>query len=329
MVSIHKIIPLETNDECLIMEIKKAIYHDDHLFLLDERSQKVLKFDYDGNFICQIGARGEGPGQYLETHDFSICDNTGNVYVSDYYKFHIYSSGGNHMESVKLNFSGYNLSVIDPDTIVFWGNSKDHRLKITNSNGNPFDAYIPYHPKQRTGISFPLSKHTGVINIHVPTCDTIYTIKQGSLIASTVLDFGNNAFTLNDYHKLSESQKDKVQSYIINECGCISCYTYLLSDSVVFMHLRHSGNVYSGFYNLNTTESRFFRHDHLENDLFKSFFYFNPIGVIGDKYILQVDAHNIVNNLDSDFLSNDENRHVMSTVTEYSNPVLLIVEPNF
>lgn len=327
--SIQKIIPLETNDSCLIMEIKKAVFFDDRFFLLDERSQKVLEFDFNGNFITQIGARGEGPGQYLETHDFSICDQTGNIYISDYYKFHVYSYGGKHLETVKLNYSGYNMSVIDPDTIVFWGNSRDYRLRVSNSDGNLYEEYIPYHPKQRTGISFPLSKQSDLIDIHVPTCDTIYTVKRGNLMASAFLDFGEYAFTMNDFNKLSDTKKGKVQSYIINECDCISCYTFLKSDSAVFLHLRYSGNVYSGFYNLNTSETRFFRHDKIANDLFNSFFYFNPIGVMGNKYILQIDPHYLIHNLDSDFLSKEENRKVLSTITEYSNPVLLIVEPIF
>ena len=84
-----EVIPLETNDSCLIKEIGRVIETDSFIYLFDVN--RVLNFNSDGSFVNSIGRRGRGPGEYIYVTDFDIDKSNGDIsilcpfgYVYDY-----------------------------------------------------------------------------------------------------------------------------------------------------------------------------------------------------------------------------------------------------
>jgi hypothetical protein len=71
--SSYKIVPLETNDSCLISEIIKVILWQDRIFILDGYlTASVVIFDSSGKWINTISRKGQGPDEYLRVSDIFV-----------------------------------------------------------------------------------------------------------------------------------------------------------------------------------------------------------------------------------------------------------------
>lgn len=67
-----KLIPLETNENCLIKEENKTVYENGVYYVMDRRQGAVFAFDSTGKFQLKIHNIGKGPGEYLALEDFNI-----------------------------------------------------------------------------------------------------------------------------------------------------------------------------------------------------------------------------------------------------------------
>ena len=69
------LVQLETNENCLIGQIRKVIVRSDRIFILDEDiAMSVFIFDEHGNWINTISRFGRGPEEYLEVTDIYYDD---------------------------------------------------------------------------------------------------------------------------------------------------------------------------------------------------------------------------------------------------------------
>ena len=79
-----KIIPLQTNESCLIGEIDKIQVVDHQILIMDGRiANSLYVFDREGRFIRKIGGVGQGPGEYISIDDFAIDRENKTVYIKD------------------------------------------------------------------------------------------------------------------------------------------------------------------------------------------------------------------------------------------------------
>ena len=79
-----KIIPLETNESCLIGYINKVQVIDNYVLIMDASIAKSLYvFDREGRFIRKIGSVGQGPGEYVSISDFTVDRDNKTVYIED------------------------------------------------------------------------------------------------------------------------------------------------------------------------------------------------------------------------------------------------------
>lgn len=327
LISEFRLIPLETIQESMIMDINKVEFYRDHFFVFDQQGQKIFKFDSLGNYILQIGATGTAPGEYLEIHDFSIDKKKGIIYVPDFHKVHKYTADGEYIESIILDYIAPYLSYSANYGLIFFGGGRDDRLIIADTTGKWTSSYFPFSFKNNTAVSYPLSTFRNNNLVHLPTCDTIYKIKDGAPSPYYYLDFGELSFSDNDFEELSEHDKKNLQKHLHDGCGCITCYSFLESDENIFLQFRYSKNVYTGFFNKNTMQQTIINHNKLKNDLFNSFFYFNPIGTVNDEFILKIPAYKLLDNKENKIFSSKEFRKTIDKLNKYSNPVLFIVKP--
>ncbi|MDR3268376.1 MAG: 6-bladed beta-propeller [Tannerella sp.] len=65
-------IKLETNDACFIKTVVQVESAMGKIFLLSGGDWRLLVFDPSGKFVTQVGARGNGPGEYIAPISFSI-----------------------------------------------------------------------------------------------------------------------------------------------------------------------------------------------------------------------------------------------------------------
>ena len=77
-----KIVPLETNELCLIGRINKIMVFDQYIFVLDNTiANSLYMFDKEGRFIRKIGSVGQGPGEYIGISDFAIDRVNRTIYI--------------------------------------------------------------------------------------------------------------------------------------------------------------------------------------------------------------------------------------------------------
>ena len=102
VVSKITVVPLETNDNCLIRELLPKIKCHQGLIYINNFFKELLVFDLNGNFIREIGNRGNGPGEFIEVRDFIFTDEE-TIEILDFNKIESYTLEGKH-KCTKKNF---------------------------------------------------------------------------------------------------------------------------------------------------------------------------------------------------------------------------------
>jgi len=321
------LVPLETDSSCLIMEIKKVIFHKDHYYVFDESAQNILKFNATGKFIKKIGKSGEGPGEFFEIHDFTIDSEKDILYVPDYYKLHLFRLDGLFIKSLPLEFMGPEMVRIKENDFIFAGGFEDFRIRLADSLGNLVSSYIPYSKINSASSKYPLTSVDTNVYFHLPACDTIFQIKNGKPEPAYFIDFGDKAFNREYFDNLPRQIQNDMGNYLNNETDRITFFSFLPNKKHIFLQLDHAKNYYSGYYDKRTKKHLFVNHNKYKNDLFGSFFYFNPVGIMDDRYIIEVPSYKFLENQDATLLSTPENQKIINRLNKYSNPVLMIVTP--
>ncbi|MBU2554149.1 MAG: 6-bladed beta-propeller [Bacteroidetes bacterium] len=321
------LVPLETDSSSLIIEVKKVILHKNHYYIFDESAQKILKFTDAGKFVRQISSRGEGPGEFIEIHDFIIDKTRDIIFVPDYYILHSFTLDGVFIKSLPLDFMGDVISQTNDDKFAFYGGFEGFRLKFVDTLGNLVSSDIPYSRINNAPVKYIFSSVADRVYFHLPACDTVFQIEDGKPKPAYFIDFGKKAYSQQFFNNLPAKIQNDMGNYLNNQTDRITFYSFLPTENHIFFQLSFSNNYYSGYYDKQSKKQLYINHNELKNDLFKSFFYFNPIGTSENKYIIAVPAHKFIDNKESNVLSTEENRKIISELSKYSNPVLMIAQP--
>ncbi len=113
------IVPLETTSESLVGAANKVFISDDTLYILDLMKGKCLKrFSMDGRYIDQIGALGNGPGEYIEPTDVFVDDE---VTILDQFqdKILVFDKKGNFKYEKHLPFIALQIGKLDSLNYLF------------------------------------------------------------------------------------------------------------------------------------------------------------------------------------------------------------------
>lgn len=99
-----KIIILETNEECLIKNVRTIEVFNKNIYILDDEEEHLFVFDMNGKFLQRIASVGDGPGEYIQISDFSIDRKGNTIYLLDEAsnKIHKYDTqSGNFLGSIQ------------------------------------------------------------------------------------------------------------------------------------------------------------------------------------------------------------------------------------
>lgn len=101
------IIPIETKEECFIIDISKILLTINKDFVI-LNSTNILMFDSDGLFKFKIGKTGKGPGEYIRIVDICISEDEEKLLVLDCYnQVLVYSLlDGHFIKGIKPEWKG-------------------------------------------------------------------------------------------------------------------------------------------------------------------------------------------------------------------------------
>jgi hypothetical protein len=101
-----KTIILETNKDALISSISSLQVYGDMIIILDASSKGIFVFNKTGKFMRRIGRVGQGPGEYVQSSDFTIDRKNKLIYVLDIPSQNILRYNietGTFIDNIKLN----------------------------------------------------------------------------------------------------------------------------------------------------------------------------------------------------------------------------------
>ena len=116
-----KIIPLETNDDCIIGQAQSVTMYNNKWYIVDYISKSILIFNKDGSYNRTFDMHGEGPGKYTDIGYFTINPYNNNLEIADNYTntIYIYSNNGNFISQKRLSFPFISFLHLSPKEIIF------------------------------------------------------------------------------------------------------------------------------------------------------------------------------------------------------------------
>lgn len=214
------LLPLETNPNCIIGNIKHIKVYNTDIFILDSYSKLIYIFQQNGKFINKVGSFGRGPREYLDPI-FSFDEETNEVvvYCKQLKKIIIYKINGDFIKEFKYE-NGYQIKNIEchNDYIYITINplpkdkEKHYLIYSIDKNGNEIDKWL----KNRGIYSTMEVSHMGSfyryndkLLYNESYLDTIYYFENNKLYPY-LSAFSNSASYLEEIeaiHKIKEIDK--------------------------------------------------------------------------------------------------------------------------
>ncbi|MFA6949647.1 MAG: 6-bladed beta-propeller [Lentimicrobiaceae bacterium] len=195
-------IPLETNDSCLMDEIRKVAVCENRICVLS-RNQGLFIFNTKGKLINHLTAKGKGPLELLRPIDFNLS-KSGKLYVLDQYKIIEYDLNGNPISEANLNLQitqtrPINIYYHDSANIYTWypaintntATNKYH-LCVSDNHSSIKSKHIPFsHFTFGVEGRFSQSGKNEISIAPADLNDTIFIIKNGELLPGFIIDINN------------------------------------------------------------------------------------------------------------------------------------------
>jgi hypothetical protein len=201
-----KIVPLETNDSCLIGRINKVILWQDRIFILDHyQTASVFIFDGSGKWINTISRRGQGPDDYADLTDMFFDEQEQLLYLVCRFnqKLMLFDKNGQLQKQEKL--PGIRLWYMEktPEGYVACANNASTPPSY-NSNIYTLSSDLKIQsrhfeiPKEweynSLGSSTMFAKYKSDVYYFPPLNNTVYRISNNSVSEFYKYDFGKYNF---------------------------------------------------------------------------------------------------------------------------------------
>ncbi|MDR1180924.1 MAG: 6-bladed beta-propeller [Bacteroidales bacterium] len=221
------LIPLETNEECLLRigPSPKIILKDSFIFMSGDC---LYAFDRSGKFLNQIGRKGQGPGEYLYSSSFFLNTDKSVLYVEDLYKILEYDSNGNHirtMHTPKLNDKGLiNLSYVGDDLFIgsmFNDGKNKYKYCLFDKNGEIsecFPNYVFFNREKERASTYDRALDP----IHVDNQlylkdyinDTLYSLEKSKLQPAYIFELGKYSYPIEYLETFNIENPHPLNSFI-------------------------------------------------------------------------------------------------------------------
>ena len=130
-----EVIPLETNDRCLLKAIGRIIETDDKYYILDDDMDAGVLFCFDkqGKYLSKIDKKGNGPGEYNLIYEAIVKPEENLIHLlSPMGAIHTYTTDGQFIKRNLLPAGGEtDMIEIDKSLFAYWtllGNPEENKV---------------------------------------------------------------------------------------------------------------------------------------------------------------------------------------------------------
>ena len=198
------LIPLETTNESLIGSVSKVIISDSIIYVMDQKGQSVLLFDFTGRFLFKIHHIGKGPNEYLNIEDFTLLKNGDLLILDEYRKLIWFRKDGSPYKSYRLPFYSDAVESLNDTLFVFNGSGVEDRVMIWDIlEAKMIKSYIKYDRKYSGRNLKPLIKFDNQVYFQRNFSSLIYKVSRDKLTGKWLIDYGDR--TISD-RKLIEGE---------------------------------------------------------------------------------------------------------------------------
>lgn len=200
----YKYIKLETNENCLIGEIKQLQFYKSKIYILTD---VVYCFTLEGKFLYAINQKGRGPNEFTQIHNFSIDEDK--IYLNTPRK--IMSFDSNTGTFIKSYSTEYYIKYLCCDGnkiyIDLLQNPKNYpesggRVFISDlNNQKSIEAFLPEIKNSHIGDQ-PFIGYNKKLYYIDPLLIQVFKINNDQVEKYIFFDFGNDNPTKSDIESL-------------------------------------------------------------------------------------------------------------------------------
>lgn len=269
IISECKAIKLEFTDKSMIGSIRKVIFYNNKIYVLDTFGAKSLMvFDSDGNFKQRIGSVGNGPGQFSMPQDFLIDTIRNEIEILGARKINCYNENGDFLRSKTIKFTSLNFMKSGTNYFFAVAGKEDYKVFKTDLNGKVVEKYLSTNKDYEIGNAFMcfIPQKEDYLLFRPTKRDTIYFLNDKTAVPARVIDFGNYKFKLDEFRKLSfeEQMVFNTKKGNINQC---LINNYFENSNYIQIRYDMSGNLYEYILNKKNGKYIHFGKESLTDDI--------------------------------------------------------------
>lgn len=265
-------VSLQTNDTCLISNIRDMLLYEDRIYILDMDAAKVFIFDKQGKCLSVIDNRGEGPQEYISLSCFYINKQNETLVLVDNQKKkeHIYSLNGRYLDSTPTEFKILSATYLDSGEKLLVRNQVDASantgfLLNVYKQDLLLGQYLPFHYENGASI---MSKDHGEcvyrssFYYNSLNSDTVYYYEKGLFEPRFLVDFGKYGIP-KDIEALPQSRRSSSIAKYLSSCDYKAANWFsilLIKNNKMLVSYAYDKQPYFGVYdmNKNRVETEFF-----------------------------------------------------------------------
>lgn len=321
------VIPLETTDECAVVNIKQIHEKNDNIYILSESSSgqtELYRFDNKGHFLNRIGRKGNARNEYNKINTFFVHEDQ--VYIIDSNKRKImrYSSAGTCIDVVEL---GKTLQFVNEAILLGDGQTLLLAYGINFNESHPLyrlvniesgDIIWELNTRYKANGNFPhsmyaMSAYGKSPLLTLPIDKTIYTLDTEKHILDGMFD-------INCHGKLSMPSTDEyMDAEREQERGSLICGIFCTGDVLII-------NFVTGYVAWNIKEGRGMRIDNGVDYKTCKTIPCIPLSIVyasNNYFITSWSPNNLRNCLEEMEHPNLIDKKLLTSISETSNPILV------
>lgn len=221
--------------QSLLPRVNYVKFTDDYIFLSTE-DERLLEFDWDGNYIRQIGYKGRGPGEYLGFSRFDILPDKEEVYLMSHMDgtINVYSFQGKYLRTIETKNMLSDFAVMPNGHFLFMSRlgftEAGRGLYETDAEGNvlrvlfqvpnyvhdePLEDYLAHISPDEMGY-MPMKHDDTIYHILKDTIIKSMVVKTDIVMNKDMLNQRTGYYSDNGYSREIYRETDRVMAVILS-----------------------------------------------------------------------------------------------------------------
>ena len=238
-----EVVLLEQTDDSNIALVERIIPYKDRYYVMNSIGFSIGRlhvFDKDGNFLQEIGRRGEGPGEYVDLQDITIdTKNEELVFMTQPKGIYKYDMQGNFIGRLR---GGYGSTLAtDSDGNVYKTNrcykDKPDRLLMVNEKDSVSFGHVEekyFVMVNHYSFNNEFDTYNGRVYYSYPHCDTIFDVTGGRKVPFLYINYDGENLPIDEI--FAEGRSLQESGKINNKYRrCWNTDAFRLSDKFLYI----------------------------------------------------------------------------------------------